>query len=283
MDQPEATEEPKPLTPAPFHESTQPPRAVLSSWASGPASGTFQWPVDSGRLPQRRALTLGAVFAVLALAGALAAVWLTGGSGNAAVRTEATTHPPSTTTTLPPPPLPPQPLARSASMTNRPRSVLTIVRFLEGRLAASSIVVMDDRIGDGRAFIELRKPGIRSAVGANKLGGLSVRIKRATDRLLVTLRAKPRAFVGLRVRRDSTGRVLALVATKAPEPKPPVTEAEPTDTTPTDTTPTDTTPTETGPTYTTPTDTGPTDTGPGGGGGGGGGGENRSAADDASL
>ena len=62
----------------------------------------------------------------------------------------------------------------------------------------------------------------------NKLEGLTVRARRGANRIVFTLTAKPKAFTKVTGRRDGTGRIVVLAATKAPVAKAPPPPPSPT-------------------------------------------------------
>ena len=119
-------------------------------------------------------------------------------------------------------------MARQVSMKAPGNNVLASVRFAGAPLGSNSIVVPDANLSDGRAVVEVRQQGIKTQVGVNKLEGLTVRARRGANRIVFTLTAKPKAFTKVTGRRDGTGRIVVLGATKAPVAKAPPPPPSPT-------------------------------------------------------
>jgi len=229
--EPEPEPEPAPVAVAPPDPLPEPiaiaPEATLDAATMPPAAPprdeTYEWPeLGGGRRPNRRLLLGIAALVVLGIAGFALAVTVLGGSDENAGRPEATA---SGTATTAPTPFP-RPTANRVRVSAPKGAVVTSIGFTGAALSPNSVRVRDADLSDGRARVEIRQKGIRSIVGVNRLGGVTVRPTRAANLLVFTLTAKPGAFTSVKDRLQNGRRTLVLQSLRSvvvpPPPPPPV-------------------------------------------------------------
>jgi hypothetical protein len=199
------------------------PMATIAPTSAPPAT-SYEWPVPGTEKKSKTPILIAAAVIAL-LAFAAAGIFLLGGGGGGDPVDAAEATPPPTASPPPPPPPPPVakavPIARQVTMNAPGSSVDAAVRFVGAPLGSHSVVVTDGNLSDGRAVVQVRQKGIISEVGVNELRGLTVRAKRGANRVVFTLTAKAKAFTKVTGRRDGTGKIVVLTATKAPTPKAP--------------------------------------------------------------
>ena len=192
---------------------------------SRPASGatSFEWPAAAGEKKRSKGMLIG-IAAVLAalVAAVLGIVLLSGGDPEAA-------SPPPPPVAPPPPPVveppaaQPELIARSLSVREQPRQVVASLRFSGGALGSKSVRTRDANMRDGRGLAEVTQKGIRTAVSTGSIPGVTIRVRRAGERLRIAVSGS--GFTALKASRDSTGTAIALRLTKkskaAPPPPPP--------------------------------------------------------------
>ena len=217
--------------PAPAVEPTPEPEPVYAepmatiAPTSAPPATSFEWPVPGTEKKSKTPILIAAAVIAL-LAFAAAGIFLLGGGGGGDAVDAAEATPPPTAPPPPPPPPPPPvakavPIARQVTMNAPGSSVNAAIRFVGAPLGSHSVVVLDGNLSDGRAVVQVRQKGIISEVGVNELRGLTLRAKRGANRVVFTLTAKAKAFTKVTGRRDRTGKIVVLTATKAPTPKAP--------------------------------------------------------------
>ena len=114
---------------------------------------------------------------------------------------------------------PPDTLAvRGVSIKDAGRTVTATIQLAGGTLQAAGLRPRDTGIRRGSALFGLWQGGISTRLTEKKGAGLSVGVKPAPGRLLLSVTAKRGAFTGVKTRLGSGGRSVVLVLAKAPTP-----------------------------------------------------------------
>jgi hypothetical protein len=113
----------------------------------------------------------------------------------------------------------PEPATATAITMEESSDAVTATIELEGGpLPASSIIVRNDGLPDGKALVELWQGGITTTAADQTLADLTVAIEHQSGRLAVTVTAPGGAFESFEARRSANGKAVTLVATKTPPP-----------------------------------------------------------------
>jgi hypothetical protein len=216
----------------PLVEDTVPPEPGVPAGVT-----SFEWPAFEQRRPTGKALWLGlaALIAAVALLVGGLAVFVLGGSGEAAADPPSVVAPPPPPASPPPspsPPPPPAPRARSTSLTQGEKSVVATIRFVGAPLGRKSLAVRDRNLTDGAASVLIAQKGLTSVIGSNQLGGVTFRPSEAANRLTLRLSAAPGEFTTVEAQGDAARTTVAIVATKKQEVVAPLDEGDGNVTTP---------------------------------------------------
>ena len=234
---PEPTPIPPPVeTPQPVPAAAEPVAAEAAAadagfeWAeegatiapqSRPAAGatSFEWPVPGAEKKRSKGLVIGIAAVVAAVAAAVLGFAVLSGGGSAE---EANANPEPPPVAPPPPVTPPPPaaelIAQSLALRDQPGLVVASLRFSGGALGSKAVRTRDANMRDGRGLAEVTQKGLRTAVSTGSLPGVTVRVRRAGNRLRIAVTGS--GFTALKASRDSTGKAIALRLTKKPKAKP---------------------------------------------------------------
>jgi len=181
-------------------------------------------PVTPRRRRRRWMIALAVAFVVAALAagGIVAAMITDDGQGSAATSSDTS----ETGTTAPPPPPPPAAVVPSTvtrlDARERADDVLLALITSGATLSPRAVVLRDDDLSDGHAWFELRGKGITTRTKGASVGPLSVRIRKARNRLRVDVSAEAGPFAALTPSPARAHRATVAIA-NAPPPEPPPT------------------------------------------------------------
>jgi serine/threonine protein kinase len=218
----DASEPEPPPTPVPRAADTLPPEH------RPPPATSFQWPTAERRARKLVWIGLAAAVAVASmLLGVLGALALRGSGGDSQVPlTSTVTTATETTTTTPSQghrPRPPRTTARRTTLSQSDTAVVATIHFTGRRLGSHALATRDGDLTDGNGTVLIAQRGLKSWIGRNELGGLSLRPRDGVSSLTIVLSADRGAFTTVEARPDRTGKSVAIIATKKPKPKPPVT------------------------------------------------------------
>jgi predicted Ser/Thr protein kinase len=168
-------------------------------YAALPATG--QVAIVETTAPSRRPVLVPVGGRPVALGGAGGTVFVADLSGRVTTIDASTGARGGSARVLAPGVAPPLPAVLRHLTTRTSGDTTTLVLALRGgRLDATGVLVRDGTIADGRARLELWQGGIGSAIRAGAFSDLTVRVGRATGRLVVDLEAPAGAFAAVRAR-----------------------------------------------------------------------------------
>ena len=166
---------------------------------------------------------MGAGILALAVVGIASALLL---ANSETPQASTTTQEEITTSTTPPVARPTPTTITAIGISAREDGLGATLRLRGTDLRPGAIAMRDRDLSDGRAWFELRQRNLASLVKRVVRSGLSVRVRKAPDRLRVDLAAEPGSFDTVRALRRN-GDSVAVLVSAAPVSPPEQTTTEP--------------------------------------------------------